>query len=111
MVSLWLDLMIFKAFSNLGNSMILYDFKLKERKFRLDVRGKLITETMVRHWHSCPERLWMPHSWKCSTPGWMEPWAIWSGGWEPCLWQAGWNMAITEVPSNPTHSVADSVIL
>ena len=35
----------------------------------------------------CPERLWMPHPWRCSRPGWMGPWAAWSskwGGWWPC---------------------------
>jgi len=26
----------------------------------------------------CPERLWMPHLWRCLRPGWMEPWANWS---------------------------------
>ena len=41
----------------------------------------------------CPERLWMPHPWRHSRPGWMGPWAAWSsikcGGWWPCLWWAG----------------------
>jgi len=27
----------------------------------------------------CPEKLWMPHPWRCSRPGWMGPWAAWSG--------------------------------
>jgi len=22
----------------------------------------------------CPERLWMPHPWRCSRPGWIGPW-------------------------------------
>ena len=39
-----------------GNS-----FKLKEGRFRLDVRGKFLTRTVVRCWNSCPERLWMLH--------------------------------------------------
>ena len=26
----------------------------------------------------CPERLWMPHPWRCSKPYWMEAWAAWS---------------------------------
>ena len=34
--------------------------KLKEGRLRLDVRGKLLTERVVRCWKSCPERLWMP---------------------------------------------------
>ena len=34
--------------------------KLKEGRLRLDVRGKFLTESVVRCWNSCPERLWMP---------------------------------------------------
>ena len=34
--------------------------KLREGRFRLDVRGKFLTERVVRCWSSCPERLWMP---------------------------------------------------
>ena len=35
--------------------------KLKEGRFRLDIRGKFFTKRVVRCWNSCPERLWMPH--------------------------------------------------
>ena len=35
-------------------------FRLKEGRFRLDVRGKFFTLRVVRCWNSCPERLWMP---------------------------------------------------
>jgi len=35
-------------------------FKLKEGRFRFDVRGKFFTEKEVRRWHSCPEKLWCP---------------------------------------------------
>ena len=31
-------------------------------------------------------RLWMPHPWRHSRPGWMWLWAAWSGGWRPCPW-------------------------
>ena len=34
--------------------------KLKEGRLRLDVRGKLLRERVVRCWNSCPERLWSP---------------------------------------------------
>ena len=32
-------------------------FKLKERRLRLDARGKFFTMRVVRHWHSSPEEL------------------------------------------------------
>ena len=35
--------------------------KLKEGRFRLDIRGKFFTMKVVRCWDSCPERLWMLH--------------------------------------------------
>ena len=50
-------------------------FKLKEGKFRSDVRKKFFTQRVVRHWHSCPEELWVPHPWRHSRPGWRGPWA------------------------------------
>lgn len=37
----------------------------------------------------CPGRLWMSQPWKCSRPGWIRPWATWSSGRGPCLWQGG----------------------
>jgi len=27
----------------------------------------------------CPRRLWMPHPWRHSRPGWMWLWAAWFG--------------------------------
>jgi len=39
------------------------------------------------HWTRCPRRLWMPHPWRHSRPGWMWLWAAWSAGWRPCTQQ------------------------
>ena len=33
-------------------------FKLREGRSRLDVRGKFLTQRVVRRWHCCPEKLW-----------------------------------------------------
>ena len=36
----------------------------QEGKFRLDVWKKFFTQRVVKFWHSCPEKLWMPHALK-----------------------------------------------
>ena len=36
---------------------------LKVGRFRLDVRNKFLIWEAVRPWHSCPEKLWVPHAW------------------------------------------------
>ena len=41
-------------------------------------------QSVVKHWNRLPRRLWMPHPWRHSRPGWMWLWAAWSGGWRPC---------------------------
>ena len=52
-------------------------FKLKEGRFRFDTSNK----SLLREWWgagtACQEKLWMPHTWRCSRPGWMGPWAAW----------------------------------
>ena len=59
-------------------------------------------------WHtgtSCPSRLWLPHPWRPSRPGWMWLWAAWSSGWQPCTSQGGWNSMIVVVLFNQGHSM------
>jgi len=50
------------------------DYKLKEGKFRLDIRQKILTQRAVMPWHSCPEKLW------CPNPGGAQGHAGWALG-------------------------------
>ena len=48
-------------------------YKLKEGRFRLDVRGNVSLRGWWGTGTDCPEKLWMPHPWRCSRPGRMGP--------------------------------------
>ena len=80
----------------------------------MDVRRKFLTVGVVRCWNGLPRQVLDAPSlevFKARLDGAL--WAAWSsikwGGWWPCLWQGGWSFMILEVPSNPGHSVIDSV--
>ena len=53
-------------------------FKLRQGRFRLDIRRKIFTQRLVTHLVGFPRRLWIPHPWRHSRPGWMSLWAAWS---------------------------------
>ena len=59
-------------------------FKLRQGRFRLDIRRKFFTQRVEHTGTGCPRRLWMPHPWRHSRPGWMWLWAAWSGGGRRC---------------------------
>lgn len=44
-----------------------------------------------------PEKMWMPHPWKGSKPGWMGLWASWFSGRCPYPWHGGWKEMIFNV--------------
>jgi len=60
--------------------------KLKEGRFRLDVRGKFFPMRVVRCCNSCPERLWLPRpslevfkarlDGALGSLGWYEMWRL-----------------------------------
>ena len=66
--------------------------KLIQGKFRLHVRKKFFTQRVTRYWHSCPEKLRMPHPCRHSSPGWMGPWAADLVGGSPA--HNSWNWVI-----------------
>ena len=78
--------------------------KLKEGRFRWDVRGKFFTGRVVR----LPREVADAPSLEVFKARLEGPRAAWSGvpcgGWWPCLWRGGWRLPIFEVPSNPGHS-------
>jgi len=62
-------------------------FKLKEGRSRSDIRKKVFTVRVVRHWNRLPrEAVDAP-----SLEGWMERWATWCSGRYPCPRQGYWN--------------------
>ena len=77
-------------------------FKLKETRFRLDLRKKFSTQRVVRCWLSCPEKLW------CPIPGATQGQVGWGLGqlnwWEAALPMArggdGWALR-----SPPTQTI------
>ena len=64
-------------------------YKLKEGKFRLDIRKTLFIQKVVRHWNKLPrEAVDVPslEAFKTRLDG---PWATWAGEWQHCLQQSG----------------------
>jgi len=80
-------------------------FRLKEGRFRLDIRKKFLIMRVVRYGNRLPREAVDAPPLKCSRPGWMGLRATWSSGKCPCSWQGGWNQMIFKVPSNPNHSM------
>ena len=73
-------------------------FKLKEEKFRLDVKREFCTEQAVRHWHCCPESCGAP-SLEVLKAGLDGPWAAWAGGGNQPMAGVGAGWALRPLPT------------
>jgi len=80
-------------------------FKLKEGRFRLDIRKEFFTVRVVRHWHRLPREAVAAPSlavFKARLDRALSS-LVW---WKVSLSMAGgWNWTIYKVPSNPNHSM------
>ena len=77
-----------------------YGSKLKEERFRLDVRGEILSSEGGEALAQLPREAVVPHPWRHSRPGWMGPWAAELLGGSPAHGM-GWDF---EDPSNISHS-------
>ena len=59
-------------------------FKLRQKRFRLDIRRKLFHTEGGDALNTLPKEAVDAPSLRHSRPGWMWLWAAWSSDWRPC---------------------------
>lgn len=79
--------------------------KLKEGRFRLDIKKKIFTVRIAKHWSRLPRGVAdVPslEALKARLDGARSNLTQWQ---VPCPWQGAWNWVLFKAPSNPNHSV------
>jgi len=80
-------------------------FKLREDRFRLDIRKNLFTMRVVKHWHRLPREVVGAPSVETFKARLNRLRATWSSWRCPCSLQGSWTRWPLKVPSNPRHSM------
>jgi len=75
------------------------DFKLKEGRFRPDIRKRFLTMRLMRHWNKWPREKGTL-SLETLKAGWLRFWVIWSSCGCPCSLQGSWTRWHLRVPPN-----------
>jgi len=80
-------------------------FILKEGRFRLDIRGKLSTGKVVRHWHRLPRKAVDAPSWEVIKARLNEALGSLIQWTANVPKEGGWTSMIFKALSNSSHSV------
>jgi len=66
-------------------------FKLRQVRFRLDIRRNFFTQRVVMNWDRLPKEAVDAPSLEAFKARLDVAWAAWSRGWQPCTQQGSYN--------------------
>lgn len=80
-----------------GQAIIVFKYS----RFKQDIRKKLFTMMVVKHWHRLATEGGDTYPWKRSSPGWIGLWATTSSWRWISPWHRGCSRSPLKVPSYP----------